>query len=175
MMNPTKGLYINIASRFSYRRITYCGFSWTDWKSKRGNSPFLLAKSRTWDSRDARRFQQLETIENIRSFLELLCSVYRSRRQLNLREGIHSTCYKHFLVKCKWVVVSTRIRKKGNKGHDLPSVKLQTTFLQLLNPSVIICALRLSDSRMPLLQQTSTIRYDHSLVFAIGTIEIGDT
>lgn len=35
--------------------------------------------------------------------------------------------------------------------YGLPSVKLQDTFLQLLNPSVIICALLLSDSSIPLL------------------------
>lgn len=45
----------------------------------------------------------------------------------------------------------------------LPSVKLQTTFLQLLNPSVIILALLLSDSRIPLLR---VLHKSISLLFA---------
>jgi hypothetical protein len=41
-------------------------------------------------------------------------------------------------------------------------VKLQTTFLQLLNPSVIILALLLSDSIIPLLQVSWFIKYYYS-------------
>lgn len=43
------------------------------------------------------------------------------------------------------------------ENNYLPSVKLQTTFLQLLNPSVIILALLLSDSRIPLLYVSTYI------------------
>lgn len=43
----------------------------------------------------------------------------------------------------------------------LPSVKLQTTFRQLLKPSVIICALLLKDSRIDLLQRRFEACYYH--------------
>lgn len=51
------------------------------------------------------------------------------------------------------------------ENNYLPSVKLQTTFLQLLNPSVIILALLLSDSRIPLLHvltYNTVIQYSKS-------------
>lgn len=54
--------------------------------------------------------------------------------------------------------------------HKLPSVKLQTTFLQLLNPSVIILALLLSDSRIPLLYVLQVIENCHSLLKKITTL-----
>lgn len=54
--------------------------------------------------------------------------------------------------------------------HKLPSVKLQTTFLQLLNPSVIILALLLSDSRIPLLHVLQFMENCHSPLKKITTL-----
>jgi hypothetical protein len=70
-------------------------------------------------------------------------------RQAYLGKRVHSSCNNIALERslfsyCSW--------KKTLELCMLPSVKLQTTFRQLLKPSVIICALLLKDSRIDLLQ-----------------------
>lgn len=58
-----------------------------------------------------------------------------------------------------WNIFNKLQKKKEKYWNLLPSVKLQTTFVQLLNPSVIILALLLSDSRIPLLHVSLFINH----------------
>lgn len=123
------------------------------------NLPFFLPKSRTRNSGYASGFQKLEAVENIWNLSSLFSSLYSSWRQPYLREWIHGTWTKleeSLMFYEAWD--NQRLELKHSSTSIcfgillfIPSVKLQTTFLQLLNPSVIILALLLSDSSIPLL------------------------